>query len=149
VRLSPLGTSDTNWPIVPAPDDGRWWVWTIGGMRIGRENRSTQRKPAPMLLCQPQIPHDLTWDRTRAAVIGIRRLIARTMAWLIIIIYFKCKWVSTRWQWYYSKTQHTNYTLHKITHHAETKHSTQNYTNNKGDTTHNEHNANTITTTII
>jgi hypothetical protein len=27
VRLSPLGTSATNWPIVPAPD-GRWWVWS-------------------------------------------------------------------------------------------------------------------------
>jgi hypothetical protein len=27
VRLSPLGTSATNWPIVPAPDD-RWWKWT-------------------------------------------------------------------------------------------------------------------------
>jgi hypothetical protein len=26
VRLSPLGTSATNWPIVPAPDD-RWWEW--------------------------------------------------------------------------------------------------------------------------
>jgi hypothetical protein len=24
-RLSPLGTSATNWPIVPAPDD-RWWM---------------------------------------------------------------------------------------------------------------------------
>jgi hypothetical protein len=28
VRLSPLGTSATNWPIVPAPDD-RWWrMWS-------------------------------------------------------------------------------------------------------------------------
>jgi hypothetical protein len=27
VWLSPLGTSATNWPIVPAPDDG-WWVWS-------------------------------------------------------------------------------------------------------------------------
>jgi hypothetical protein len=27
VRLSPLGTSATNWPIVPAPDD-RWWAWS-------------------------------------------------------------------------------------------------------------------------
>jgi hypothetical protein len=27
VRPSPLGTSATNWPIVPAPDD-RWWVWS-------------------------------------------------------------------------------------------------------------------------
>jgi hypothetical protein len=26
VRLSPLGTSATNWPTVPAPDD-RWWWW--------------------------------------------------------------------------------------------------------------------------
>jgi hypothetical protein len=43
-------------------------------------------------------------------------------------------------------TQHTS---HKITHHAQTKHITQNYTDNKGHSTHNEYNANTITTTII
>jgi hypothetical protein len=29
-------------------------------MRIGRGNRSTRRKSAPMPLCPPQIPHDLT-----------------------------------------------------------------------------------------
>jgi hypothetical protein len=45
---------------------------------------------------------------------------------------------------YYNKTQHTS---HKITHHTQTKHSTQNYTTNKGQTTHNECNVNTITTT--
>jgi uncharacterized membrane protein len=27
VRLCPLGTSATNWPILPAPDD-RWCVWS-------------------------------------------------------------------------------------------------------------------------
>jgi hypothetical protein len=27
VRLSPLGTSATNWPVVPVPDDG-WWMWS-------------------------------------------------------------------------------------------------------------------------
>jgi hypothetical protein len=27
---------------------------------------------------------------------------------IIIIIYFNFKWVFTRWQWYYNKTQHTN-----------------------------------------
>jgi hypothetical protein len=26
--LSPFGTSATNWPIVPAPDDRRWWMWS-------------------------------------------------------------------------------------------------------------------------
>jgi hypothetical protein len=31
----------------------------IGGMKIGRGNRSTRRKPAPAPLCPPQIPHDL------------------------------------------------------------------------------------------
>jgi hypothetical protein len=37
--LGPLGTSATEWPIVPAPgdyDDGEF-----GGMKIGRGNRST------------------------------------------------------------------------------------------------------------
>jgi hypothetical protein len=31
----------------------------FGGMRIGRGNRSTRKKPAPVPLCPPQIPHDL------------------------------------------------------------------------------------------
>jgi hypothetical protein len=30
----------------------------IGGMKIGKGNRSTRRKPAPAPLCPPQIPHD-------------------------------------------------------------------------------------------
>jgi hypothetical protein len=30
----------------------------IGGLKIGRGNRSTRRKPAPAPLCPPQIPHD-------------------------------------------------------------------------------------------
>jgi hypothetical protein len=54
MRLSPLGTSATNWPIVPAPECG-----ALGGMRIGKGNRSTWRKPVLVPLCPPQIPHDL------------------------------------------------------------------------------------------
>jgi hypothetical protein len=44
------------WPIVPAPcdcEDGEF-----GGMKIGRGNRSTRRKPAPEPLCPP---HNPTW----------------------------------------------------------------------------------------
>jgi hypothetical protein len=37
----------------------------IGGMKIGRGNRSTRRKPASAPLCAPQIPHDQTRARTR------------------------------------------------------------------------------------
>jgi hypothetical protein len=29
-----------------------------GGMKIGKENRSTRRKHAPAPLCPPHIPHD-------------------------------------------------------------------------------------------
>jgi hypothetical protein len=46
----------------------------IGGMKIGRGNRSTRRKPAPVSLCPPQIPHDQTRARTRAAAVGSQRL---------------------------------------------------------------------------
>jgi hypothetical protein len=37
----------------------------IGGMKIGKGNRSTRRKPAPASLCPPQIPLEQTRDRTR------------------------------------------------------------------------------------
>jgi hypothetical protein len=55
VQLGPLATAATNRPSVPTPgdyDDGE-----IGGMRIGRGNRSTRRKPTPAPLCPPQTPH--------------------------------------------------------------------------------------------
>jgi hypothetical protein len=54
VQLGPLGTSATDWPIVPAPgdyDDGEF-----GGMKIDRGNRSIRRKPGPPPLGPPQIP---------------------------------------------------------------------------------------------
>jgi hypothetical protein len=45
----------------------------VGGMWIGRGTRSTRNIPAPVPLCPPQIPHDLTtWARTRAAAVGSR-----------------------------------------------------------------------------
>jgi hypothetical protein len=69
------------WAIVqyqPRMIDGDYGA--VGGMRIGRGNRSTRRKPAPVPLCPPQIPHDLTWDRTRAAAVGSQLLTAWAMA---------------------------------------------------------------------
>jgi hypothetical protein len=72
--LGPLGTSATEWPILLAPgdyDDGEF-----GGMKIGRGNRSTRRKPTPAPIRQPQIPLDQTWARTRAAAVGSQRLTA-------------------------------------------------------------------------
>jgi hypothetical protein len=53
----------------------------VGGMRIGRGNWSIRRKPVPVPFCPPNIPHDLTWARTRAPAVGSRRLTAWAMAW--------------------------------------------------------------------
>jgi hypothetical protein len=70
VRLSPLGRRPL-FGLVYQPrmidDDHDDECGAVGGMRIGRGNRSTRRKPAPMPLYPPQIQHDLTWPRTRAA----------------------------------------------------------------------------------
>jgi hypothetical protein len=57
VRPSPLGSTATVWPVVPALDD-RWWWW----------------------LWRPQIPHDLIRARTRAVAMGNRWLTAWAMA---------------------------------------------------------------------
>jgi hypothetical protein len=67
VQLGPLGTAATNMPIVPARDD--YDDGEIGGMMIGKGNRSTRRKPAPVPLCPPQTPHAAR-TRTRAAAMG-------------------------------------------------------------------------------
>jgi hypothetical protein len=47
----------------------------VGGVLSGG-NRSTQRKPAIVSLCSPQIPHELTCARTRVAAAESRRLTA-------------------------------------------------------------------------
>jgi hypothetical protein len=45
---------------------------------IGKGNRSTRRKPAPMPLCPPQTPHAAR-TRTRAAVVGNQQLTSWAM----------------------------------------------------------------------
>jgi hypothetical protein len=71
VRLSALRTATTNWPIEPAPDDE---YGAFGAVRNRRGKRSTRRKPTPMPFSLPQIPHNVTWDRTLATAVGSRRL---------------------------------------------------------------------------
>jgi hypothetical protein len=59
IQLGPLGTAATSRPIVPTPgdyDDGE-----IDGMIIGRGNRNTRRKPAPVPLVHHK-PHILCPD---------------------------------------------------------------------------------------
>jgi hypothetical protein len=68
--VSPLGTAATT-GLLYQPQmicDGD--CGAVSGMRIGRGNRSTQRKPAPAPLCPSQIQHDQTQARSRAAAVG-------------------------------------------------------------------------------
>jgi hypothetical protein len=58
-KLGPLGTAAIYCPIVPAPGDSEDGE-LFGGMKIDKGNRSTRRKPVPVLLSPPQIPHDQT-----------------------------------------------------------------------------------------
>jgi hypothetical protein len=84
VRLSALGTAATAGLLYQPQmiDDGD--CGEIGGINIGRGNRSTRRKPAPAPLCPPQIPHDQTRAQTRAAAVGSQRL----TAWGMVRPYF-------------------------------------------------------------
>jgi hypothetical protein len=74
VRLSPRGTAATTGLLYQPQmmDDGD--CGAVGGMKIGRGNRSIRRKPPPALLCSPQIPHDQLRARTRASAVGSWRL---------------------------------------------------------------------------
>jgi hypothetical protein len=72
VRLSPLGTAAiTGLLYQPQMIDDRDYG-AIGGMKIGRGNRNTWRRHAPVRLRLPQIPH----DQTRAVAVGSQRLTA-------------------------------------------------------------------------
>jgi hypothetical protein len=72
VGLSTLDTAATSGLLYKPQMIDEGDCGATGGMKIGRGNRSTQRKPAPAPLCPPQIPH----DQTRAAMAGSQRLTA-------------------------------------------------------------------------
>jgi hypothetical protein len=76
VRLSPLGIAATTSLLYQSQMINDGDCGAIGGMKIGRENRSTRRKPTPVPLCSPQIPHDVIRARTQAAAVGNQRLSA-------------------------------------------------------------------------
>jgi hypothetical protein len=76
VRLSPLGTAATTGLLCQAQmiDDDD--CGSTGGIKIGRGNRITWRKPAQAPLCPPEIPDEQTRARTLAAAIGSLRITA-------------------------------------------------------------------------
>jgi hypothetical protein len=73
VRLSPLGMSATNWPIVPSPRSSQMMTNVEQSMEceLARETEILGEN-SPVPLCPPQIPHDMTWAQTRAVELGRR-----------------------------------------------------------------------------
>jgi hypothetical protein len=55
-------------------DDDDYAYTEVSGMRIGKGNQSTGRRSASVPFCPPQILHDLTWYRNRAAAVGNRQI---------------------------------------------------------------------------
>jgi hypothetical protein len=76
VRLSPLGSAATTGLLYQPQMIHDGDCGAIGGMKIGRGNRSTREKSAQVPLCPPQIPHDQSRALTRAAALGSQRLTA-------------------------------------------------------------------------
>jgi hypothetical protein len=76
VRMSALGTAATTGLLYQTQmiDDGD--CGAIAGIKIGRGNRSTRRKPAPTALWAPQTPHDQPRTRTPTAAVGSQQLTA-------------------------------------------------------------------------
>jgi hypothetical protein len=109
VQVGSLGIMITNMLIVPAP--GNYGYRDISWMMIGRRNRSTQRKPAPIPLCPPQTPHACR-TQTRAAAVGSQRLTSwatarpqrrnitsyRTRNFYSGVQSFTCRWLR---RWYF------------------------------------------------
>jgi hypothetical protein len=80
MRLRLLGTAATTGLLSQSKKIDDFDCGAIGGMRICRGNRRTRRKPAPLPLCPPWIPHDLPRAPTRAVAVGSQRLTAWALA---------------------------------------------------------------------
>ena len=72
VRLFPLGTAATTDQLYQPRmiDDGD--CGAVGGTKIGRGNRSTRRRPAPLPLYLTQIPHEQTRATDRLSYVRPR-----------------------------------------------------------------------------
>jgi hypothetical protein len=69
VRLRPFGTEATTGLLYEPKMMDSGDCGAIGGIKIGRENRSTRREPNRTPLCPLEIPHGQIWDRTLAATV--------------------------------------------------------------------------------
>jgi hypothetical protein len=61
-------------------------MWSCWWNENCRKNQTTWRRPALVSLCPLQIPYNLIWNQTQAAMVGRRWLTTCTMARLTLIL---------------------------------------------------------------
>jgi hypothetical protein len=89
VRLSPFGTSATNWPIVPVPDDRRWtWSSRWNENWQGKPKYSEKTCPSVTFTTTNHIWPDLGSNPGRR---GWKPATVWAMAWLASRVHF-CSW---------------------------------------------------------
>jgi len=70
------------------------WVWNIAVMVLTGENQNTLRKkPVPVPLCTPQIPHGLAWIWTWTCVVTGQQLTAWASACTTFKLYHFCSFL--------------------------------------------------------
>jgi hypothetical protein len=73
--------------IVPALNDRwQWWLWSNWWNGWLTRGPNTRRNPAPVPLCPPQIPLDLTRARTQPTMVGTKLML------MLICFQLNLKW---------------------------------------------------------
>jgi hypothetical protein len=104
MRLSPLGTSATNWSIVPAPDDRWWWLWSSWWDQNWQGKLKYLEKTCPSATLSTT---DLTWPDLgsnrgrRSGNMAIKRLSYGTAICIISSHFFEFT-QKTRQTWIWS-----------------------------------------------
>jgi hypothetical protein len=96
VRLGPLGTAATSGLLYQLQMIDEDDCGANDGMKVGRGNRSTQRKTSPVSVCPPQIPHDQTRARIRAAAFITKYLFNLLTLSLLSNGFAASEWVKKR-----------------------------------------------------
>jgi hypothetical protein len=81
VGLSQPGKSATVWPIVPAPDNFKWWCGWKSRWNDWQGKPKYSQKTYLMPLCPTQIPNVLTWVWIHPTAVGTHWLTAWTTTW--------------------------------------------------------------------
>jgi hypothetical protein len=84
----------------------KWWWWWVWSSRWNERqgNRRTQRKPVPVPLYPPHIPHYLTWAWSRRLTASVvarptQAIHTKSNVWIIVSNAFRSEGYGRKWSW--------------------------------------------------